>query len=252
MIFYRWLFLLTFWCSAHSFASEEGADKGKGSEAYIYMDSLALKAGTDKSSAFHNYTKVYAKYFKPLQNKSINFLEIGIAKGNSVKLWEWYFPKAELHFMDITNAYIEYKSARSHYHFIDQADFAGQQAFAQTVDGFDIIIDDGGHRMEQQITSFLALFPYVKSGGMYIIEDLHTSYWQSYGSYGSPEAPQSGPGTCVDFLQKLVDDLNYTAARTLCANFDKISPQLRSSLTYTQANIDSIHFYQSLCIIIKK
>mgnify|MGYP007031389537 CR=1 FL=1 len=57
-------------------------------EEYLYLDELALLAGTDKSSAFHHYTKVYADYFGPIKNDPLIFLEMGIYKGNSVKLWE--------------------------------------------------------------------------------------------------------------------------------------------------------------------
>jgi demethylmacrocin O-methyltransferase len=221
--------------------------------AYKYLDQLALSAGTDKSSAFHNYTKVYAQYFHPLRKKKIKFLEIGIYKGDSVKLWDRYFKNGDLHFIDITSEYIQYYSPTAHYHYADQSNFQEMEKLASSLgSNFDIIIDDGGHRMEQQIISFQALFPHVKSGGLYIIEDLHTSYWQVYGGYGSIGAPLNGPGTCVEFLKNLVDDLNYTAGVTTSANFDLAPKELKNTLNTYQKTIDSIHFYQSLCIIIKK
>jgi hypothetical protein len=61
---------------------------------YSLLDALALASGTDKSSAGHNYTKIYAKYFASLKDKPIKFLEIGIFQGNSVKMWEDYFSEA--------------------------------------------------------------------------------------------------------------------------------------------------------------
>ncbi|MCB1213062.1 MAG: class I SAM-dependent methyltransferase [Chlamydiia bacterium] len=217
------------------------------------MDQLALEAGTDKSSAFHNYTRIYSKYFDPIRNEPLKFLEIGIYRGNSVKMWEKYFPNAELHFIDIDFKQIKYHSTRSHYHFVNQNDLSGQEALAQSLGGnFDIIIDDGGHRMNEQITSFKALFPHVKSGGMYIIEDLHTSYWKSHGGYGNTNNPKSGPDTCVTCLQNLVDDVNYYAAVNRCADPDKISPELRNSLNYHQEHIEAIFFYNSICIILKR
>src|SRR5205085_1265677 len=89
---------------------------------YRQLDKIALEAGTDKSSAYHNYTRVYSEYFSKYQNSPIKFLEIGIQYGNSVKLWERYFPNAELHFIDIDPKPILYFSDRAHYHFIDQTD----------------------------------------------------------------------------------------------------------------------------------
>lgn len=224
--------------------------------AYIYLDTLALKAGTDKSSAFHNYSRVYSKYFDAIRNHKIKFLEIGIYHGDSVKLWESYFVNAELHFVDIDSRNISYYSTRSQYHFADQENYDQMVTLASNLGGnFDIVIDDGGHTMRQQIVSFEALFPYMASGGLYIIEDLHTSYWEHWETThqvrkGYPAAIR--PNSCSEFLKDRVDDLNYTAAMNACADFDKVTPELRKTLNYYQANIDSIHFYQSLCIIIKK
>ncbi len=222
-------------------------------EAYKYLDNLALTAGTDKSSAFHNYTKIYSKYFDSLRNEKIKFLEIGIYFGDSVKLWESYFPNADLYFVDINPSLIKYHSTRSQYHYVNQADAKAMHKLANALSGnFDVIIDDGGHKMDQQIISFQALFPYVKSGGLYIIEDLHTSYWKEYGGHGKIGKPASGSGTCTEFLKERIDDLNYTAGVTQCADSNKISPDLKKSLNCYQDNIEAIHFYKSLCIIIKK
>lgn len=220
---------------------------------YEYLDQLALVAGTDKSSAFHNYTKVYADFFGAVKNDPLVFLEIGIYKGNSVRLWENYFPNATLHFIDINPSMIEYSSSRAHYHFINQTDWLALHAFAKSVGvEFDIILDDGGHMMTEQIVSLNTFFPFLKRGGLYIIEDLHTSYWQQYGGLGTMEVPKSGPGTCVFYLQSLVDELNYTAARSECADDSKVSQNLRQTLNYYQDQIESIHFYKSLCLIRKK
>lgn len=220
---------------------------------YQYLDQIAIEAGTDKSSISHNYTRVYAQYLSKYRQAPIKLLEIGIRYGDSVKLWERYFPNAELHFIDIDPSQIRYYSERSHYHFINQTDREGLIDFGNRVKGdFDVIIDDGGHRMDQIIMSFQSLFPYLKKGGLYIIEDLCTSYWSIYGSYGTPENPQSGPGTAIQFLKDLIDDLNFTAARTWSGDANKIPPRLESTLNIYQKEIESIHFYKSLCIIIKR
>jgi hypothetical protein len=219
---------------------------------YQYMDQLALSAGTDKSSSYHHYTQIYSQYFADLKQKPITFLEIGIFRGASVKFWEQYFPNADLHFIDCTSEYLQYQSQRSKYHFMDQTNRKALQDLGKSVGGFDIILDDGGHTMQQQIISFQSLFPYVKSGGMYIIEDLHTSYWSSYGGHGSIENPKSGQDTAIDFCKNLVDDLNFRGARSGCADPNKFPEHLQSSLTEYQAHIYSIHFYDSVCIIKKK
>lgn len=220
---------------------------------YEYLDKIAVNSLTDKSSLFHNYTKIYAKYLGNLKNKPIKFLEIGIFKGNSVKMWEQYLTKADLHFIDITSQHIEYFSERATYHYLDQANSAQLSQFIIDTGGnFDIICDDGGHRMDQQFNSFVALFPTLKSGGLYIIEDLCTSYWACYGGNGDFENPKAGPGTMVGTLQALIDYINMPSAMTACADIDKMPPQLRANLNYFQENIVSMHFYDSVCIIEKR
>lgn len=244
---------LVFFCTFFLFSDELSIVQKTKCTEYEYLDRLACEAGTDKSSAYHNYTKVYADFFGPIKNDPLVFLELGIYKGNSVKLWENYFPEATLYFIDNNPSQIEYFSKRSHYHFIDQTDWLTLHAFAKSVGReFDIILDDAGHTMVGQIGGFKTFFQYLKSGGIYIIEDLHSSYWQYYGGGGTMDSPKSGPNTCVGYLQSLVDELNYTAARTQNADDAKVPPDLRNSLNYFQDQIESIHFYKSLCIIRKK
>lgn len=245
MKMYLRLFLGLFFCSA-AFAQAVQETE------YQYLDRLAVEAGADKSTLFHNYTEVYADYFGKIRDRKLTFLEIGIYEGASVKLWEKYFPNADLHFIDITPAYIKYSSDRSKYHFIDQTDRSGLQAMASAYGPFDIIIDDGGHTMEQQLTSFQELFSHVKSGGMYIIEDLHTSYWQLFGGNGTVQQPLAGPGTMIHVLKDLIDCMNYTGAFTTCADYNKVPDELRSQFNYYQNNIKAMHFHGSMCIIIKR
>ena len=103
---------------------------------------FVLETGTDKSSAFHNYTRIYSKYLSKFKAAPIKFLEIGIYYGNSVKLWERYFPNADLHFIDIDPNQIHYHSIRSHYHFVDQANKKALSNFVIGEGGdFDVIID---------------------------------------------------------------------------------------------------------------
>jgi hypothetical protein len=127
----------------------------------------------------------------------------------------------------------------------DQGNSHELQRFVQLSGGnFDIILDDGGHTMQQQITSFTVLFPHVKSGGMYIIEDLHTSYWSSFGG--------GGPNSTVNFLKSLIDEVNYVGMRTSRASHLLLSPETLKELNIYREQIQSIHFYDSVAIIIKR
>ncbi|HEY5236715.1 MAG TPA: class I SAM-dependent methyltransferase [Rhabdochlamydiaceae bacterium] len=228
-----------------SFLSTQNVFARVNQEDYRYLDELALAAGADKASNYHNYTEIYARYFAPLKDKPIKFLEIGIYKGNSVRLWEEYFKNAELHFMDITLERVEYSPQRAHFHIADQEKPEDLRMFIQKTGGnFDVIVDDGGHTMMQQVMSFKYLFPQVKRGGMYIIEDLHTSYWTEYGGGDHPR-------TAINFLKGLIDDVNFVGAHTTRASHHNVNPALKDLNLY-RAQIESIHFYDSVAIIIKR
>jgi hypothetical protein len=217
------------------------------------LDQIGRECNTDKSSAFHNYTPIYDQFFASYRTKPIKFLEIGFYKGASAHMWDRYFTGAnKLYFLDIDPAAYNYTpglSPRCELHMVDQGSrTALKQFLAKVGGGFDIIIDDGGHTMHQQITSFKVLFPRLKPGGIYVIEDLHTSYWQ----YGTADRPQAGPGTATAFLFKLIDDLNYIGARTKCADKSKCPPEIVATLSYGQKHIAGMFFFDSLCFIIKR
>ncbi|MBS0625865.1 MAG: hypothetical protein JSS32_07435 [Verrucomicrobia bacterium] len=207
------------------------------------LDEIALKAGTDKASHHHNYTEIYASYFHSIRNLPLKFLEIGLWKGQSAKTWEEYFPQAELHFLDLHLDQVEYKSPRCHYHQGNQENPRDLEKLVQEIgSGFDIVIDDGGHTMSQQITSFTYLFPHIKPGGLYFIEDLHTSYWLR----------KKGEPTAVDFLKGLIDEVNFVGAISRRASHQKIAPDLQAMLSHFEENIYSICFYDSLAVIAKR
>ncbi|KAI1709148.1 methyltransferase domain-containing protein [Ditylenchus destructor] len=216
------------------------------------LDMLALQANSDKSSKVHNYTRIYPQYFEKFTRKPIKMLEIGIFKGASVKMWENYFLNAELHFVDVNRTQILYNSTRSHYHFLDQGDSNKLKKLADEIGPFDIVVDDGGHIQEPMISSFKVLFPYVKPGGVYVFEDIHASYWKPFGGRGDREKPEAGPGTAIDFLKALIDDVNFVGASTGIGGAANITASLLKKMNYNNKHIDSIHFYNSICFVFAK
>ena len=207
---------------------------------YCELDEIAVKAGTDKSSLGHNYMHAYARCFAPFRKKPIRFLEIGLHEGNSVQLWEEYFPKAELHFIDIDLSLVKYHSKRAHYHQCDQENPIDLAFFLQKMPGpFDIIVDDGGHSSQQQVTSFLTLFRSLKSGGLYVIEDLHGCY----------KFAVKGKRTTMDLLKKMIDELNFIGTKTSCGDQDKVPPELLHEMTFFRKEIRSLSFWSNLVMI---
>lgn len=141
------------------------------------LDQIGIEYNTDKSSKIHDYLNIYERYFEELKHKEIRLLEIGIQSGRSLRMWKKYFNKAEIYGMDIEKVDMNEEKI-----FTIQADQENREnMFSKMVNGqFDIIIDDGGHTMGQQQVSLGFMFKYLKPRGIYVIEDLHTSYVKQY------------------------------------------------------------------------
>jgi len=141
------------------------------------LTKLAGKYGTDKGSGDHYFTEVYEYFFHPIKHKARKICEIGIADGASLKMFRDYFPRAVIYGIDINDASGLDSNAIKTF-IADQASRKDLKGFIDTYGyDFDIILDDGDHTMEQQQVSLGYLFKYLKGGGYYIIEDVHTSFY---------------------------------------------------------------------------
>ena len=131
---------------------------------------------TDKCADHHNYVELYDVYFQPKRQQVKRLLEIGVLRGHSLRLWEAYFPTALIYDVDIEDA-SAHDTDRITTGVADQASRKELGALVESHGAnFDIILDDGGHTMKQQQVSFGFLFQHVAQGGMYIIENIHTSF----------------------------------------------------------------------------
>lgn len=158
---------------------------------------------TDKGPIAHNFTDLYERFLGAWRHDPIRIFEIGIASGGSIRLWTAYYDKASIYAIDLVDS-TKYENARTKTLIADQSN-RKQLANAMSVFGgeFDFILDDGGHGMSLQQISLGALFKYVKSGGYYIIEDLHTSLTNKYvgGGYG---ADPDGENTTLRMLERYI------------------------------------------------
>lgn len=142
-------------------------------ERYGLLTRLADKYGSDKGSSFHAFTGIYEGYLDPIRRDVRRVLEVGVWHGASLRMWRDYFPEAHVYGIDIEAK--ELGEERITTLVADQADRDHLWAATRAGGGCDLIVDDGGHTMEQQQVSLAALFPCVLPGGYYILEDLHTS-----------------------------------------------------------------------------
>jgi len=148
----------------------------------LIANRLGIDKGTLPEIQGHGYTEVYGDLFEPLLGMPIKMMEIGVYDprfpGGSIKLWDEYFPDLYFVGMDINPEAKKFDNDdRTHIFIGDQN---SKRDLIECMycfgDDFDIIIDDGSHYGEHIIRSFANLFPYVKPGGYYIIEDLHCVY----------------------------------------------------------------------------
>jgi hypothetical protein len=143
------------------------------------LDDLA-RGRTDKSSLAHDFTEIYERFFLPLKSEPLRICEIGIEKGGSLAVWRDYFPRAVIFGVDIADC-SEYAEQRVKTFVADQSKRSQLKSFIEASGGdFDILVDDGGHTMIQQQISLGFLFKHVKPGGLYVVEDVHTSLPRFY------------------------------------------------------------------------
>ncbi|HJW30670.1 MAG TPA: class I SAM-dependent methyltransferase, partial [Saprospiraceae bacterium] len=149
------------------------------------LTSLAKIYKTDKWGA-HAYTPIYDKWFRDLRHRPVRLLEIGVGGftkahfgGNSLRMWKRYFPKGRITGIDIYDK-TEFEEKRIRIYTGDQADAAFLEKINRAEGPFDIIIDDGSHNQSDILASLATLFPLLKPGGIYVIEDTQTSYWERY------------------------------------------------------------------------
>jgi hypothetical protein len=137
------------------------------------LDQIGQQYNTDKSSVFHNYLNLYDDRLKEIRHNKNNILEIGIFNGDSIRMFTEYFDNSKIIGFDIDDKSHLTGNERNVILVGDQADRNFLNKFED--DYFDVILDDGSHVMEHQQISIGVLFKKLKSGGIYIVEDLHTS-----------------------------------------------------------------------------
>ena len=211
------------------------------------LDEIALGYKTDKSSMGHNYTKLYSLYFEPIRQEKLRIFEIGVDKGYSIKTWKEYFPNAEITSIDILDLK-HMEEERVHVLQGDQSDTVFLKKVNDMHGPFDIIIDDGSHHNNDMKNSFDFLFPLLKEGGLYIVEDLHACYWGASHNTGDP--------VFIDTLKKLVDDVN-SGGKSGVADIKRdgddgwYNQKRLPEMTWWEKNVEFVHLYRSI-VFIKK
>ncbi len=171
------------------------------------------------------FDALYKRKLAPLVGSRLKFLEIGVQDGSSIKKWREMSSAWDVWGLDID------ESCRGEQIVIGSQE---DKEVLKQFEEFDVVIDDGGHTWKQQIETFEYLFPTLRSGGLYVIEDLHTSFWDEFNDYNI---------STVDYLAKLVPHINQKMANE--------ETRLKGKSKLTNYQIDAIEFYPSIVFIWK-
>lgn len=203
---------------------------------------LAEIAQKTKARKYKWYLEAYEQHCGDMQVEKM--LEIGISYGGSAKMWQAYYPGVKYYAIDLKPPAEKHNVQLEHLFLGSQSNQKLLETVVETVVFLDLVIDDGSHKPPDQKATMNALFPIVRPGGWYIVEDLHTSYWPQYkGGYRN--------GNMIDFLKGLADNLHQSWF-TQDARAGGHRQKKRSEVDQIyDGQIRSIHFYDSICFVQK-
>jgi ubiquinone/menaquinone biosynthesis C-methylase UbiE len=210
------------------------------------LDKLAY--ATDKNMASNGYTEIYDFYLSRIKNDPVKVLELGVLGGGSIQMWNNYFPNGHITGVDITPECMRYQKDRVEIIIGNLGDENFLNSLIEKFGNnyFDMIIDDASHYQVHQQLAFKKLFQCVKDGGLYIIEDLGTSYWESH-SGGEEDST-------MNYLKTLIDCPNYHFFKNsnYLEPFKRYNPVVSNEeVNYFDENIYSIQFFRATCLIFK-
>lgn len=184
-----------------------------------------------------HYFEIYERHFAQFRNLPISLLEFGVLHGGSLQMWKHYFgPEAKIYGADINPRCAELAEEQITILLADQESRESLQHICKTLPPFDIIIDDGGHTMLQQTTTFEEMWGQLKIGGVYLVEDMLTSYWPSFGG------GYKDPVNFVEYTKGLIDQLNAWHA----------VPNSGLGVNEFTRTAFSMHYYDSVLVIEKR
>jgi len=200
-----------------------------------------------------SYLLEWDQIFSTLRNEEINLLEIGIQNGGSLEIWAKYFDKAKnIVGCDINEACrnLKFEDPRISTVIGDVNTDNAENKIVNISSKYEIIIDDGSHLSSDIIRSFSRYFNRLSTNGLYVIEDLHSSYWDIVGS-GLYE-----PYSAISFLKRLVDITNFEHWRVNQSREEYLIPFGEKFETEFKEEdlsmINSVTFLNSLCLIKKR
>lgn len=184
-----------------------------------------------------HYFEIYDRHFAAFRGRAPVVLEFGVSQGGSLQMWKEYFgPGVRLFGVDINPECRRFEEDDVRILIGDQGDRDFLRTLAKTLPPIDILIDDGGHTMEQQIATFEELYAHVQPHGVYLCEDLHTSYWHRWGGGYKKR------GSFIEYSKNWIDALHAWHTR---------EPRRLPVSDFTRS-AHSVHYYDSIVVVEKR
>ncbi len=181
-----------------------------------------------------HYFPVYERHFAKFVNTDVVFIEIGCGRGGSLQMWKRFLgPHARIVGIDIRPECADFAEDQIEVRIGDQSDAAFLNRIVDEFGPPDVVLDDGSHVMSHINASFSVLYPRVSRNGVYMVEDLHTSYWEKY------EGGLRRKGTFIERCKELIDELNADYTRGAVPSTD-----------FTRSTL-SMHIYDSIVVFEK-
>jgi hypothetical protein len=186
---------------------------------------------------WHHYFEIYHRHFERFRGRSPVVVEVGVFGGGSLQMWHHYFGAGtRVVGIDVDPQCKRFEDESTTILIGDQADRAFLAEVRRAVPRIDILIDDGGHTMVQQIATLEELYLHIQPEGVYLCEDIHTSLMPEYGG------GFRRPGTFLEYGKALVDNLYGWYSRE------------KDHLTVNAFTVSTfaLHFYDSVLVVEKR
>jgi SAM-dependent methyltransferase len=178
-----------------------------------------------------HYFPAYETHFSRFVNRPITFFEIGCGKGGSLQMWKRYFgPHARIVGIDIRPEVKVFEEDQIDIRIGDQSDVVFLESLLKEFGTPNVVLDDGSHEMKHLSATFNYLYPRTAPDGVYLVEDLHTAYWDEFGGGLRRE------GSFIELCKQMIDELNADWSREALPPTD-----------FTRSTL-SMHFYDSMAV----
>ena len=191
-----------------------------------------------------HYFDIYHRHFEPYRNSKPTIVEFGVFHGGSLQMWKHYFGEgARICGVDINPKCKCVEEDGIEVFIGDQSDRSFLRELAEELGEVQIIVDDGGHKAHQQIATFEEMYGTLSFPGIYLVEDLHTSYLEKYGGR------LYKPGTFIEHSKWIIDSLNAHYVS------DEEAKIISNKCASTESLFDSAYsmtYYDSVLVIEKR